>query len=366
MAGTWFLPSWLAGRNTGASPRKTRRHKARGAAWIGLSFLEARQMLTAGPVIGGLAGAPNPVTRGDKVVFTASNVTDATSPVASVEFVADLNGNGIIDATDKLLGKGKLVKGTSDWILSISTTKAPVGIVQILAVGTDKAKVQGAVALTTITVNDRPPTLPKLTVSGKAVANGNPVTLSVPGAKDRDGTIAKVEFFLDVNGTGIPDVTHKLGEDDSAAGGFKLTVASLSGVPAGATVRFLAVATDNDGTQSTVATATTNVDAPPTIGSFVASPNPVARGQTLTLTAGTVADSDGTVKSVSFFLDLNGDGILDAHDLSLGKGKLVGGNFVFTRNVPSSSPAITLPLLAVATDNLGFESAPATTMITVT
>ncbi len=50
----------------------------------------------------------------------------------------------------------------------------------------------------------------------------------------------------------------------------------------------------------------------PTISSLAASPDPIAKGRSLQLTASGVADADGTVSLVEFFRDANGNGVLDA------------------------------------------------------
>ena len=53
------------------------------------------------------------------------------------------------------------------------------------------------------------------------------------------------------------------------------------------------------------------VQAPPTITSLSDSPDPVTQGNTLTLTANGVADSDGTVTRVEFYRDINNNSVLD-------------------------------------------------------
>ena len=111
---------------------------------------------------------------------------------------------------------------------------------------------------------------------------------------------------------------------------------------------------------------TTTADAPPTIGTFAGAPNPVARRQDVTLTAGIVASTDATIRNVGFWFDRNHDGIVDRGDLSLGHGKLVGGSYVLAIRVPGDAPTGDLQLLAVATDSKGFLSLPSATTVTVT
>ena len=86
---------------------------------------------------------------------------------------------------------------------------------------------------------------------------------------------------------------------------------------------YLARAQGNSSVWSSTASTTGTVNAPgirsPTIGSLSVSPNPVTQGDSLTLTANGVTDSDGTVVEVVFFLDTNGNGVIDVGtDILLG------------------------------------------------
>ena len=82
-------------------------------------------------------------------------------------------------------------------------------------------------------------------------------------------------------------------------------------------------AQDNVGAYSNTVTTTGVVQAPPTITSLSDSPDPVPQGNTLTLTANGVADSDGTVTRVEFYRDANNNSVLDVGtDQLLGEDKL--------------------------------------------
>src|SRR5207302_4918292 len=63
----------------------------------------------------------------------------------------------------------------------------------------------------------------------------------------------------------------------------------------------------------------------PQIGSFMASPNPVTAGSSVTLTTANLTSGGGTVIQVAFYVDSNGDGKLDAGDMLLGYGTQSNG-----------------------------------------
>ena len=50
---------------------------------------------------------------------------------------------------------------------------------------------------------------------------------------------------------------------------------------------------------------------PPSIGSLSVNPDPVMQGNSITLTANSVTDNDGTVAKVEFYRDTNGNGAID-------------------------------------------------------
>src|ERR1041385_7477555 len=99
--------------------------------------------------------------------------------------------------------------------------------------------------------------------------------------------------------------------------------------------------------------------AAPTIGSLSVDPNPVARTHKATITANAVADSDGTVKSVQFYLDSNGNHTLDLVDIGFGKDLLVGSDsaatngFAIIKTVPRTLALGDYTVFARARDNSG-------------
>ncbi len=77
----------------------------------------------------------------------------------------------------------------------------------------------------------------------------------------------------------------------------------------------------------------------------------------LTLTATNVTDADGTIASVTFYRDTNGDGVYEA-----GQDALVGTDTDGSRRLehpPSRTPPAVRRFFAVATDDSGGNSLPA-------
>ena len=95
------------------------------------------------------------------------------------------------------------------------------------------------------------------------------------------------------------------------------------------------------------------------IGSFTASPNPVTSGSSVTLTASNILDSNptSTITQVAFYLDTNGDGVLDSGDTLLGYATQTSpGVWTFTFSV-NLAPG-TYTLFAQAQDSAGLFSDP--------
>lgn len=347
---------------------RAREQKLAQAAWTGLERLEDRAFLSVAPTIGSLMVPANPVTRGDQVTLVASNVTDADGTVRRVLFYRDTNQDGVLDRGDRRLGAGVRLAGTDDFQIVRRTKTFTAGDNTVFAVATNTAGQSSDPASGVVTIADRPPEILKLVVPRNRIASGNAFVIRAVGVRDRDGKVTKVEFFWDKNGDGVPDPSAKLGEDDSRAGGWKVTVdaATAAMLPTSGDIRLLAVATDNSGSQSGVATLTIPAGAAPTLASLAAVPNPVARQSRVTLTALGASDSDGSVRRVVFAVDTNNDGKIDTGDTLLGRGKRADGDFVLTIRVGRRVVPGDYTVLAEAIDNQGFHSAAVSTVVTVT
>jgi hypothetical protein len=161
-------------------------------------------------------------------------------------------------------------------------------------------------------------------------------------AADADGSVAKVEFFVD--GT-------KVGEDTTAPFEFSWTPTAVG------SYELTAVVTDDEGATATSTAVTISVTTAANALPTVTLADPVVSGTapaTVTLTA-TASDSDGTIASVEFF---NGA-------TSLGAGTLKTGTTDTWELVLNNQPAGTLSVTAKATDNGGGETVTAAKTATV-
>jgi uncharacterized delta-60 repeat protein len=103
------------------------------------------------------------------------------------------------------------------------------------------------------------------------------------------------------------------------------------------------------------------------IGSFTAGPNPVTAGSSVTLTASniTLADPNSTITHVAFYLDSNGDGVLEpGSDTLLGTGTQTSPG-VWTLNYTASLAAGSYTLFAQAQDSDGVLGDPVALTLTV-
>ncbi|HPD32207.1 MAG TPA: thrombospondin type 3 repeat-containing protein [Phycisphaerae bacterium] len=92
--------------------------------------------------------------------------------------------------------------------------------------------------------------------------------------------------------------------------------------------------------------------AKPSIGSLSDSPDPVAQGSNLTLTANNVTDADGYVTAVEFYRDTNGNGTIEpGTDVLLGIDSSLAGGWTWTGST-ASFPVETNRYLARAKDDM--------------
>src|SRR5262249_5575219 len=106
----------------------------------------------------------------------------------------------------------------------------------------------------------------------------------------------------------------------------------------------------------------------PEIASFTSDTNPITSGSSATLTASSITDRNAgaIIAQVAFYLDSNGDGILEpGTDTLLGYGTQTSpGVWTFTFTVNQASGSYTL--LAQAEDSCGVFGDPVTITLTVT
>ena len=336
-------------------------------SFLQVEALESRLLLDGTPpVIVSLDANPDPITRGGALTLTANDVSDNVS-VASVEFYYDVNGNSTIEVgVDLLLGAdadaagGWTITGDAD-----DTKSLPLGANTFMARALDGEGDPGNTVTVVVTANNALPTIDSLDATATA-ARGDTITLTANGVADIDGTIANVKFYLDVNGDGSLDGGDTLvGTDADAAGGYTATVVTDGTWTLGEN-KFLAVATDSDASASAAVTDSTTVtNVAPTIVSLDATAS-VARGDTITLTANGAANTNSTIANVKFYLDVDGDGTVNAGDTLLGTDADAAGGYTATVVTDGTWTLGENKFLAVATDSDGDASAAVTDSTTVT
>jgi uncharacterized delta-60 repeat protein len=320
--------------------------------------------------IGSLTSSTSVVNRGSSFTLTANNLAPGNfSSISKVEFYRDVNNNGIIDVgTDSLLGSD--TSSTGGWNKSLTTSNSwPLGALTFLARAFDGVSGLTSNTVSTVVTINALPVVGGFTGSRTAGGSGAPVTLTASNVSDSDGTITAVEIYLDSNNNGKidPGTDAQLTVVTDTTGTTPRYIATTTAPAIAGSYKYLARAQDNRGGWSATKSLNFAVSLAPRIdGPFTASPNPVANGQTLTLTADNVVDDDGTVASVSFYRDVNGDGAATAADLLLGTDTSSASGWTYSVN--SSSPNLITGvnrLLAVATDNVGTTSAPVLTLVTI-
>ncbi|MBL8347387.1 MAG: hypothetical protein JNN03_18250 [Rubrivivax sp.] len=287
------------------------------------------------PTIAITAPTTNFKANAPATVKLVANAADADGTVAEVKFYR-VNGAALT-----LLGAGALVGGSYELNQTLTA-----GTYDIVAVVKDDAGASTQSGTVRVIVNALPTANITSPVAGASIKVGSNVTLRAT-ASDPDGSISKLEFFLDGS-------TTALGQAARVGTTTEYTLA-WNNVPVGAHT-LVARATDNDGAVFSTGSLSVNVAAnasptitldAPTAGTNVPT--------TLTLTA-SAADSDGTVTSVQFF---NGAALLGSGTLDVATSK-------YRLQVPlTAAQAGTYTITARVTDDQGAQTTTASRSITV-
>ena len=197
--------------------------------------------------------------------LTAKNVNDNGS-VASVQFYRDSNGNGVLDANDRLLGQG--TRAGKTWNLSGVPSEFNDGVNKFFVQATDNLGKNSAVKSTTAKFNlvslgsiagfsntssgSKSGSKAGMS-SGITVQTNTAFTLSVVNVKNA----ASVEFYRDINNNGAID------SGDTFVGmatqsGSTWTITDIA-PPTSGTVTYLASADDIYGNLSGVKSITLKV-----------------------------------------------------------------------------------------------------------
>ena len=287
------------------------------------------------PVVGSFSRSPEPVVNaGGLVTLRAGGVSDPDGTIDFVQFYRDADGNGQLDTeVDTLLGTD--TNSAGGWQIAVATSDFPTGTNRYFARAVDNDESVS----NTVTVTGRVNAAPSFTTfaaGASTVVRKTTLALSASGASDSDGTINRVEFYRDTNANGTFEAGTDtlLGSDSSASSGNYTFNVNTTGFTTG-TNTFFSRVRDNNGAYSAARTITAEVtNVAPTIASMSRSVATLANlGDSLTLTANTVADSDGTVASVQFYRDVDGNGLLDVNvDSLLGTDSSSVGGFALTVN----------------------------------
>ena len=274
------------------------------------STIIVKEKENSAPVVS--VNIPSTANTGDVVTLTAT-ANDSDGTVASVEFFVD----------NVSVGKDTTIPFSTTWI-------AQVGTFKIKAVATDNKGLTTNSTEETIQVTDNQAPTVSIAVAPTAMT-GDMIAINA-NAKDVDGTIDSVQFFV--------DETY-LGTDTSAP--YSINWNAISG-----THKIKAIAIDNKGLKGTSKDSTIIVkdNVAPIV--TVSTPANAITGDSIIITA-TATDSDGTIASVEFFVDDVSIGTDATSPYAISYKTTFGKHFI----------------KAVATDNFGLKGTSKIDSITV-
>ena len=268
---------------------------------------------------------PDPLARGDELTLSVPE-EDAYDPdlwpdtddrgISLIRFYRD-DGDGSFDgfgSDDELLGTAESLTDGSWEIQVQDTADWDLGNQTFFALAQDLSDMWSLPRAASGEIINNTPELGSLVVAPDPFQPGESLDLTVTGATDLDGSVDEVNFYWDQDGDGVADAGELLGTDTTVSSGVaELTYAATGGMPTGQ-LTFLAVGQDNDGAASNVVSDTVTSTAAPVISEMTISPIDLLRGDTLTLSVDDldVSDPDGSVSSISYYRDSNGNGVFDA------------------------------------------------------
>jgi hypothetical protein len=214
----------------------------------------------------------------------AANAADADGGVSKVEFFRINPASPVFDATTKI-GEDSTAPYQFNW------ANVAAGTYTLVARVTDNEAAVATSATVQVIVNAVPTVTLTSPTAGANIQLGSTVTLRATAA-DADGTVNKVEFFLNGSATALGQGTRV---------GTTSEYTLVWNATAQGAYSFTARVTDNDGATQTTASVAVNVPAnlPPTV--TLDAPTAGTNAPTSLALAAVAADSDGTVTSVEFF-----------------------------------------------------------------
>lgn len=206
------------------------------------------------PTLTSLTLSGTSVSRGSTLTLTANAPTDIDGTIVRIDFYRDGNLNGVAEA-DELIGADTDEAG--GYTLSFSTAALAVGPVTFLAVAVDNDNGVSSVSSAQATISNALPTLASISTSTPSLLPGEALTLTAGTPADADGSIVRVDFYVDADLDGQAGPGELIGSDADPTGGYTLAVNTGSlGV---GSVRYLAVVVDNDAGASSPQSVTVNV-----------------------------------------------------------------------------------------------------------
>ena len=301
--------------------------------------------LNQAPTVAMSAPANNFKANAPTAVLLSANASDTDGTVAKVEFFKINPAAPVFDATT-LVGQANAVGTPPSY--QLTTTPLAAGTYNFAARATDNKGDTATSGSVQVIMNALPVVNITAPTAGAAIVPGTNFTLRAT-ATDADGTISKVEFFLNGSTTALGQAT-RVGSTSEYTLPWTTT---LQGA-----YSFTARATDNDNAQTTTASVAVNV--PANVLPTVTLDNPAAGTNaptTLNFSA-SAADGDGSVTGVEFSYTLNGGAATKAN------GTLAAGKW--TLAVPVSAAQFgTYAVTATVTDNLGGKTTSASKNITI-
>lgn len=289
------------------------------------------------------------------VTLTALNVVDNDGTVSLVEYYRD-NGDGVFSPdTDTLIGSSS--DASTNYRITAPTAAGPA-TVRYFARAQDNDFLFGAAKTVTNTQNT-PPVIGTFTVSSASVTRPSSLTLEVRNVVDSSG-VSRVEFWRDINSNGTfeSDVDVRIGSATNIGGRFRLTFDARI-LPAG-TIPFLAVAFDPQGLSGINTASVQVVNFAPTFNGISGALQVAVRGLNAEMSVILPRDRDGTLQGAEYWLDVNGNSIIDPDvDTLVARGDDPTNNYRGTWSTSQFNLGISKIMVRVVDD----DNAPSATQV---
>jgi len=284
------------------------------------------------PSVSAITASAERLTRGGTVSLTATATAESGRTVRTVEWYEDTNRNGAFDSgVDKKVGQST-PSSTGVAMLDVKTLKLSTGVNRYFVRAKDNANAFSTAGTGVFELDNAAPTMTGVKTSTAFVKKSTDrLTVSANGAKDVDGKIASVSFYIDTDGDGVFNIETDQSIGTTPAGRPTSSVIVPAGLLRPGANRVFGICRDTDGAQSVVVSSVVQLNRPPTIQSVTFTPTSGSRlTTTFDFSAGGVADVDSGIKSVEFWIDANNNGVLDRSDRKLGAAKLLGDSWRLT------------------------------------